>query len=204
MNTSLIILLHGVGSSGDDLLPLADAWKHQLPGCDFASPDAPTHSDFGQGYQWFSVVGVTEQNRPRRIQAARASFDTTLARLMAVRGLEGQPEKVVLAGFSQGATMALDAVASGRWPVAGVVAFSGRLATPLPLTPAAAQTPVLLLHGGQDDVIPASESPLAARLLSAVGMKATAKIFPGLGHTLSPEGITLAGRFIAQAVSRER
>lgn len=39
MNTSLIILLHGVGSSGDDLLPLADAWKHQLPGCDFASPE---------------------------------------------------------------------------------------------------------------------------------------------------------------------
>lgn len=116
MNTSLIILLHGVGSSGDDLLPLADAWKHQLPGCDFASPDAPTHSDFGQGYQWFSVVGVTEQNRPMCIQAARASFDTTLARLMAVRGLEGQPEKVVLVGFSQGATMALDAVASGRWP----------------------------------------------------------------------------------------
>ncbi|MFT4464585.1 MAG: hypothetical protein ACMX3H_07510 [Sodalis sp. (in: enterobacteria)] len=52
--------------SGDDLLPLADAWKHQLPGCEFASPDAPTHSDFGQGYQWFSVVGVTEQNRLRR------------------------------------------------------------------------------------------------------------------------------------------
>lgn len=184
MNNSLIILLHGVGSSGDDLLPLAEAWKHLLPDSEFASPNAPTHSDFGQGYQWFSVVGVTEENRPRRIQAARAAFDDTLAQVMAARGIARQPEKVVLVGFSQGATMALDAIASGRWPVAGVVAFSGRLATPLPLRPAA-RTPVLLLHGGQDDVIPASESPLAARLLTAVGMRATAKIFPGLGHTLS-------------------
>ncbi|RLR17228.1 phospholipase, partial [Sodalis-like symbiont of Bactericera trigonica] len=137
--------------SGDDLLPLAEAWKHALPDSEFASPDAPTHSDFSRGYQWFSVVGVTEENRPRRIHAALAAFDDMLARVMAAQGMVRQPQKVVLVGFSQGATITLDAVASGSWPVAGVVAFSGRLATPLPLKPAP-QAPVLLLHGGQDDV----------------------------------------------------
>ena len=75
----------------------------------------------------------------------------------------------MLVGFSQGAIMALDLLVSGRWPVAGVVAFSGRLATPMPWQPQPG-TSALLVHGRRDDVISWRESAEADTQLQAVGV----------------------------------
>lgn len=195
MSQSLVIMLHGVGSNGDDLAPLGDIWRPGLQETGFAAPDAPFPFDQGPGRQWFSIAGVTEDNRPGRVAAARDAFDATLNRLMAEHGLAGRPERVVLAGFSQGAIMALDAVVSGRWPLAGVVAFSGRLSSPAPLAPPA-HLPVLLIHGAQDPVIPAGETERAALRLQGLGVEVQRHILPGLGHSLSTEGVAMAGRFI--------
>ncbi|MBO9127230.1 MULTISPECIES: alpha/beta hydrolase [unclassified Rhizobium] len=197
----LVIMLHGVGSSGNDLAPLADVWRDRLPGAVFVSPNAPSPSSFGSGYQWFSVAGVTEDNRSSRIKDARASFDATISAIVKENGFEDRLDQVALVGFSQGTIMALDAVASGRWPVGAVVGFSGRLGSPLPLEPALA-TPVLLLHGNADAVIPASETTKAAALLEPLGMKVETVIVPGLGHTISASGAEKAGSFLAEALSK--
>ncbi|WP_213993109.1 prolyl oligopeptidase family serine peptidase [Sodalis sp. dw_96] len=200
MKQSLVIFLHGVGSNGDDLAPLGDVWRQSLPETRFAAPNAPMPFDMGPGYQWFSVNGVTQDNRAQRIAAARAAFDQQVARLMAEQGMADHPERVVLAGFSQGSIMALDAVASGRWPFAGVVAFSGRLSSPMPLIPAVG-TPVLLIHGADDQVIPSWETERAGVTLQELGVTATTVILPHLGHGISGEGVALAGRFISRALS---
>lgn len=131
MPSSLVILLHGVGSRGADLAQLANLWTEQLPDTAFAAPDA--HFAFDQGgfgRQWFSVRGVTAANRPARVADARAAFDATVTAAIAEAGLAGRPERIAFVGFSQGAIMALDALASGRWPLGAVVAFAGRLAAP--------------------------------------------------------------------------
>ena len=196
MKRNLVILLHGVGSSGANLATLAEAWRNTLPNADFAAPDAPFPFGHGPGRQWFSVNGVTEANRPERVAAARGPFDKTLGDIIAAHGLTDQPGRIALVGFSQGSIMALDAVASGRWPVAAVVAFSGRLASPKPLAPAQGAR-VLLIHGDADPVMPASESVRAAAVLKELGVDATSQILRGVGHTISPEGASIAGSFLA-------
>ncbi len=193
---ALAILLHGVGSSGRDLAPLADAMRALLPRTHFSAPDAPNRFDQGSGRQWFSVAGVSDQNRSLRIAAARADFDRVLTAQLDENGISGRWERVALIGFSQGAIMALDGMASGRWPIAAVVAFSGRLATPAPLSPAKGAR-ALLIHGEADPVIPADETRRAAARLREVGVAVESHVLPGLGHTISPDGVAIAASFLA-------
>ena len=151
MSDNLVILLHGVGSSGADIAGLAPALAPTLPNTKFVSPDGPGR--FNAGHQWFCITGVTPENRPARVAAARPSFDAILSDLIGREGFAGRLDRVALVGFSQGSIMALDALASGRWPVAGVVAFSGRLASPEPLEPVKGSK-LLLFHGADDQMMP--------------------------------------------------
>ncbi len=206
MNRNLVILLHGVGSNGANLGTLADTWRHVLPNTRFEAPDAPYSFGRGPGRQWFSVNGVTEANRPERVLAARDAFDKTLGDLIAAHGLAEQLERIALVGFSQGSIMALDALVSGRWPVAAVVAFSGRLASPLPLRPAQGMR-VLLIHGDADPVMPIGESLRAETVLQGLGVDATSRTLPGVAHAISPEGASIAGTFLAgllESATREK
>ncbi|MBA3043461.1 MAG: dienelactone hydrolase family protein [Gammaproteobacteria bacterium] len=194
----LVIMLHGVGSSGNDLAPLGHTWKATLPNAVFVSTNAPAPSSFGSGYQWFSVAGVTEENRSARIVAARPSFDRVISWIIAENGFADKLDRVALVGFSQGTIMALDAVASGRWPVGAVVGFSGRLASPLPLQPAL-ETSILLVHGSADPVIPATETSEAAAALQTIGLKVETITLAGVPHTIAAEGAARAGSFLAEA-----
>ncbi|PZO79267.1 MAG: phospholipase [Mesorhizobium amorphae] len=197
----LVVLLHGVGSNGEDMLSLARSWRSSLPDVRFAALDAPFAFDQGgTGCQWFSVAGISPENRPARIAAARPAFDAVMGAELARLGFTDRLDRVVLVGFSQGAMMALDAAASGRWPVAGVVAISGRLASPPPLSPSAGAK-VLLLHGSADPVVPSWETARAEAILQAEGFDVRSRIFPGLGHTVSAEGAALTRDFIATVLA---
>lgn len=197
MTARLIILLHGVGSHGDDLMHLGDIWREMLRGVALAIPDAPFPFDGGAGRQWFSIAGVTAANRGDRVAAARPAFDRILREELERHGLADAPEQVALAGFSQGGIMALDALASGRWPVAGVVAFSARLATPEPLAPPAGSA-ALLVHGEDDRIIPAAESASAAERLRRAGVETELFVEAGLDHTIATEGVLRATDFLAR------
>ncbi|MEQ1942732.1 dienelactone hydrolase family protein [Mesorhizobium sp. VNQ89] len=194
--TSLVIFLHGVGSNGADLAPLGEAWRDRLPNTIFAAPDAPFACDQGgAGRQWFSIAGVTEANRPARVFEARGRFDRTIPEIVGAHGFANSPERVALVGFSQGTIMALDVLASGRWPVAAVVGFAGRLASPEPLAPSLA-TKALLIHGAADPVIPATESQRAAERLRQEGISIDTLFVPGVGHTISAGGAKAACDFL--------
>jgi putative glutathione S-transferase len=197
---SLVIFLHGIGSRGAELAPLAGKWSEALPRTAFEMPDAPARFPTGanghqRGHQWFSVDGVSNENRAERVKAARPAFDAIIAAAMERHGLKNRPDRVALVGFSQGAIMALDAVGSGRWPFAAVVGFSGRLAVD-PVATAAANSNVLLIHGGSDPVIPATESLRAEDLLTRAGIAASARVLAGLGHTISAKGAVWAEEFL--------
>lgn len=195
----VIVLLHGVGSRGADLEPLATYLEAQIPGARVLTPDGTEPFDQGgSGRQWFSVSGVTEANRPGRVVAARAALDRMLNQLLNAEGVGNDLSRVALVGFSQGAIMALDAVASGRWPVRAVVAMAGRLASPAPLAPAQ-DTKVLLLHGEADGVMPVPLATEARDALTASGIEVGLQTFPGLGHGISAEVAETAGRFLAKA-----
>jgi len=199
MAKALVIFLHGVGSNGDDLAPIGRHWATLLSDVIFASPNAPERFTAGFGWQWFSLEEVTPENRPGRVRAARAAFDATLSDVIAQHGFADRWQDVVLVGFSQGSIMALDALASGRYPLAGVVAFSGRLAVDGELTPQP-HLPALLIHGQADEVIPWQESESAAARLRAALVPVEARFEPATGHTISAQGAMHAAAFIAQCL----
>lgn len=197
---SLVILLHGVGSRGADLTPLGQSLRASLPDAVFAAPDAPHLFDQGgPGRQWFSVSGVTAANRSARIVDARPTFDETLDRVLEENDFGGALDRVALVGFSQGSIMALDALASGRWPVKAIVAFVGRLASPDPLTPCLS-TRTFLIHGEADPVISAAETLSAEARLRELQLNVQSHILANLGHAISPDGADLASAFLKDAL----
>jgi phospholipase/carboxylesterase len=178
----LVVLLHGVGSSGADLARLGAVWGKKLPSLRFASPDGPFAFDgAAMGRQWFSVAGVTVENRPARVAAAAPAFDAVVDAAIAAAGT--RIERTVLAGFSQGTIMALDALARGR-PFAGILGFSGRMASVV--AQRLDRVPVRLVHGEADEVIPVGESEAARERLAAAGARVDLVRLPGEGHGIGP------------------
>ncbi len=166
-----IILLHGVGSSGAAMAPLAQALGL---GFQVHCPDGPEDFNHGQGRQWFSIAGVTEANRPARVAAALPGFEEIVSQF-------GDTKDSLLIGFSQGAIMALHAVAEGL-PAAGVFALSGRLAGPVARR--SVWPPITLLHGSADPMMPPAVARATEGWLKDAGALPQLTIFEGLGHSI--------------------
>jgi len=183
---SLIILLHGVGGTPADMAPLADRIAVALPDARSVAGPAALPYDLGEegqsGHQWFSVDGITEENRPARIHAALPAFIDTILSVQRAHG--ATPANTVLAGFSQGAIMALagcnDAIRLARH----VVAIGGRFA-PLPARWEHA-TAVSLVHGTMDGTMPADHSRRAGARLAGLGADVHLNLVPRAVHMLGP------------------
>lgn len=175
----LLLLFHGVGSSAEDLRPLGEALAAQRPQDWVVNVRSPLPSESGGGWQWFSVLGVTEQNRPARVAAAMPAFQTAVRSWQHETGVG--PAGTTLVGFSQGAIMALESTQSdGAALAARVMALSGRFAQMPRRAPL--DTDIHLMHGDQDRVMPVVLAVDAVRHLRALGARSTLDNFPGLGH----------------------
>lgn len=174
----LLLLFHGVGAQASDLLPLGEWLAPQRPRAWIVSVQAPHPSDLGSGRQWFSVQGVTEDNRTTRVAAALPAFEQAVAAWQAQAGVG--PEATTLIGFSQGAIMALAATQRPAPCALRVAALAGRFDQPPRLAPPGLR--VHLLHGEQDPVMPPRLAQAGAQQLQALGVPVTLDLFPGLGH----------------------
>ncbi|HTR07617.1 MAG TPA: dienelactone hydrolase family protein [Paraburkholderia sp.] len=196
---ALVVLLHGVGSNAQDLTPLADVWRDALPGVAFASLDGsePFDGGFG-GRQWFSLRDISETNREARVAAGAQVFERRLEAELAHWGLGH--DALALVGFSQGSIMSLYHVATQASGAAAVVAYAGRLVTPVV---ARSRTVLTLVHGEDDEVIAASELERAAAAFSDAGFAVAAYALPGVGHTITPQGVVLGRDALVRALGRE-
>jgi phospholipase/carboxylesterase len=193
---NLVIFFHGIGASGAQLMPLANSWRTALPNSRFAAPDAPfTH---WRGHQWFRIDG--NPLAPENIQAAREGFDRTVFDIIRREGFEAKHDRVAFVGVSQGAIVALDGVASGRWQVGALVSFAGLLA-PIQVSSKSSKTPILLVHGEDDRTIPSMASTMASDQLGAAGFHVEVDILPVVGHTISPGGAEKALQFLRKSLS---
>lgn len=185
----LVLLFHGVGSTAADLVPVGTAIANAHPDAMVVSVDAPHPSTLGRGREWFSVVGITEENRPARIASALPLFLDTLAHWQQEAGVPAT--KTALVGFSQGAIMALESTQAQReaLPAARIVALAGRLATPARRAPPGLH--VHLVHGDADEVVPSRYSRDAARELRDLGVDVSLDLLPGLGHGIDQRVLQL-------------
>lgn len=179
----LILLFHGVGGTPEAMLPLAQRMAAEWPEAFVVCVQAPLPSDLGQGFQWFSVQGITDDNRPARVAEAMPLFVETIAHWQRESGVG--PEGTALVGFSQGAIMALESTAQPQLLAGRIVALSGRYARAPHQPPA--QTTLHLVHGKEDPVIHYGQTVMAAKQLVAQGADLTADVLPFLGHTISAE-----------------
>ncbi|MEJ5989754.1 esterase [Ramlibacter sp. PS3R-8] len=186
----LVLLFHGVGSSAANLAPVGRAIADARPQAMVVSIDAPHPSTLGSGREWFSVVGITEQDRPQRIAQAMPLFLDAVSHWQRTSGIG--PDATTLVGFSQGAILSLEAtqVDAPVIPAARVIALAGRFAQPVRRAPAGLR--LHLIHGQQDAVVPVAASVAAARELQALDGQVTLDLIPGLGHGIDARALALA------------
>jgi|TARA_R110002072_G_scaffold14810_13_gene60637 phospholipase/carboxylesterase len=206
----LVVLLHGWGADGDDLIDLADPFGRALPDAAFVAPHGPEPCDLAPfGRQWFSLRQMDPHHLLEGVDRAATLLDGFLQEQRRRLGLTfGQ---IALFGFSQGAMLALhhaltcqaETLAGEGHPtqdrcVAAVVAFSGRLLSKAnggPLPPLMAP-PMLLVHGLDDEVVPVGHLQEAETRLRRLGCKVSSQQIEGLGHGINQKGIDLARAFL--------
>lgn len=217
---SLVVLLHGYGADGNDLIELGAQWQRLLPDAAFVAPHAPGRipgfpPGMGGGRQWFALDAYDPnllRRDPHQTAAVYAAMGAAAAPAVAVlngfldaelarHGLPGS--RLALVGFSQGTMMALQ-VGLRRQPApAAILGYSGALLAGDDLKEQMqGRPPVLLIHGDADEVVPVEAMFAALQVLAAADCPARFHISPGLGHGIGADGLQLGGAFLAESLSR--
>ena len=200
----LVILLHGLGADGNDLIGLAPYWARLLPTAEFLSPNAPFPCDMAPyGYQWFSSQDRSPEAVLGGVSAAAPILDAFIDEALAQRGLTDSD--LALVGFSQGTMMSLFVGLRRPWPVAGILGFSGRLLAPELLGSELRSRPrVLLVHGTEDPLVPYSSLAAAETALETAGVPVETVTCPGVGHSIDEEGLRRGGLFLKDVLNGTR
>lgn len=197
----LVVLLHGYGADGNDLIDLGRFWQALLPDAAFIAPHAPEPLPFAGfgGRQWFALSERTPAEYRIGAEAARPVLDRFLDIVLAEFALKD--DALALFGFSQGAMMALQCGLRRNRPPAALLAYSGLLPGADRLQGVQTESPVLIVHGEDDDVVPSYHAGMAHNALSGAGVETDLHELPGLGHSIDDRGVTLGGRFLQRAFS---
>jgi phospholipase/carboxylesterase len=197
----LVILLHGLGADGNDLIGLAPYWARLLPDAEFLSPNAPFPCDMAPyGYQWFSSQDRSPEAVLGGVRAAAPILDAFISEALEERDLGSR--EFALVGFSQGTMMSLFVGLRRAEPVAGIVGFSGRLlAAELLATELRSRPPVLLVHGTDDPVVPYSSLAAAETALKEAGVPVETVTSAGTGHSIDEQGLRRGGSFLRDVLS---
>lgn len=196
----LIVLLHGLGSNGQDLISLAPIWAKDMPNALFVSPDAPFPCDMAPyGHQWFSLQEWTEDAMVKGADKVLPLVDNYLDKLLKSLGMTD--DQMALVGFSQGTMMALYAAARRRNACAGVLGYSGALLGAKALKNANIhKVPTCLIHGDADTVVPITAWHQAMAALADAGVPVEGGIVPGLAHSIDESGLQAGLQFLKKVL----
>ncbi|HXW39598.1 MAG TPA: prolyl oligopeptidase family serine peptidase [Xanthobacteraceae bacterium] len=199
----LVVLLHGYGADGNDLIELGRAWQPLLPDAAFVSPHAPEPcGEAPAGRQWFALTFRDPNERWVGVNKAAPMLNRFLDAELARHKLP--PPALALVGFSQGTMMALHVGLRRAVPPAAIVGYSGLLVLPPELNADAfaaeikSRPPVLLIHGDRDDLIPPQALFQSTQALAALGLAVEWHLSAGTGHGIDAEGLRHGGEFLAR------
>ena len=194
----LVILLHGWGADGNDLIGLAPHFARTMPHAEFVSPHAPFPCDMGFGRQWFSLADRTPARILAGMRAIAPVIDAFIGEALHARGLGDRA--LALVGFSQGAMAALYVALRREEACAAVLGYSGALIGGEELAiEIKSMPPVLLVHGRADEIVPVQALSQARAVLEALGVPVEAHERPELGHGIDEFGLEAGARFLSRA-----
>ena len=195
----IVVLLHGFGSSGADMIALAPHWQEALPDALFLAPHAPQRcAMMAAGYQWWGLSGFAPSALAAGAASAAPAIDAFIDKKLAQYGL-GEAN-LALVGFSQGTMMALHVGLRRKAPVAAIVGYSGMLTSVADLPHGSVKPPVLLVHGSADPVVPVAALHLAEAELKRLGVAVTTHVSFGVPHSVDPVGLRMGRDFVAGAL----
>ena len=197
---SVVVMLHGFGANGHDLINLAPLLSVGLPNTAFFAPHAPESTPFNMGYQWYSDADWTFRDKAGT-EASHKLITEYLEHLRTTYKLGWK--NIVLAGFSQGAMMALYTAPRLPDAIAGVISFSGFMMWHTDLEGRPHQTiPALLLHGEADDVVPADASHDALKRLQSLAFSdITLRTYAGLAHGINAAEVDETRAFLQRVLA---
>ena len=192
---SAVILLHGRGGSAEDILGLREAFG--VSGLEYIAPEAAGHT-------WYpnSFLAPIERNEPWLTKSLAKVGEAVESALR--EGIER--ERIIIAGFSQGACLATEFVARNAARYGGLIAFTGGLIGPpgtdFRYSGSLAGTPAFLGAGDPDPHVPWQRVQESADVLSGMGAEVTLRRYPGMPHTISRQEIEEA-RFVIARVGQD-
>ncbi len=209
--TSVVVLLHGYGASGNDLIGLAPFFSQALPKTIFYAPNAAERWEGGApgAYQWFGLAGYdpdmvrrdpermggTFNNMIEGAEKAAVALNLYLDQILEHHGLTA--DRMILLGFSQGTMMALHVGLRRADQLAGILGYSGALLGANRLSDEIlAKPPVTLIHGEDDPVVPIQAMAAIEKGLSSVGIEADTYAIPGLQHGIDGSGAQIGAAFL--------
>jgi phospholipase/carboxylesterase len=185
-----VVLMHGFGAPGDDLVALADVLD--LPDVAWVFPEAPLELGglYGDSRAWWMIdLASLERPTDRSGEIPPGLADARTALLGALDEVGRRfPTPLVLGGFSQGAMLALDVALADTRPLAGLVLMSGTLLARSIWEPRMAARKglrVLQSHGRVDPLLPYTAAVTLRDLMAAAGMDVSFLEFHG-GHEIPP------------------
>ncbi len=191
-----VILLHGYGADGQNLLDLAYFFEKFLPMDIFGdiawfAPNAPDPTPYNEGYQWFDIEEGRFADKPG-LEASRDEIDQLVEHIRQEYGIE----KYILLGFSQGGMTSLFSAPHLQTTPTGVISYAGMLLFEDKYPQQPAHIPHLLLHGEADPVVEPEGIESAKAELEQRGQAVTAHTFPDVEHFIAPEAMPLMAEFI--------
>jgi phospholipase/carboxylesterase len=188
-----IVLLHGWGANHDDLGELAPYFK--LPEYQFLFPNGIFQHQYTEtGRMWYSFTGAGQLTDRSKVELAtsRQVLTDWIHTLPQTTGVA--LDRTWIAGFSQGGAMTLDIGLD--LPVAGLIVLSGYLHPDRP-KPQSETSPVLIVHGRQDDVVPIAAAQMSRDKLTQWGVNVSYQEFD-MGHSIVPEVLQVVRQFVVE------
>jgi phospholipase/carboxylesterase len=188
-----VVLLHGRGDSPSGVLRLVNEVYHR--GVHYVAPAAA-------GRVWYPG-GFTDPSTDRRERYLASALDRVAAALDVLRDVGVPPERVVLAGFSQGAAVGLEFATRRPRRYGAVAGLAGGLLGPTlaPRDGALDGTPAFCGVGADDPVVSSAHVRATGEVLASMGADATVETYPGLGHAIGDGEIAALNRLIAPVAS---
>ena len=195
---SMVILLHGWGSHGQDLLPLAEIWQAHLPDTIFLSLEAHDICDQNPfGFQWFALGDWSDDVFRAGAEKARKPISDFLE--MKISEYNLPPEKVILMGFSQGMMMALSVGLRQKKKIGGILGYSGALIdSESDLAETFSKPDICLIHGTADTVVPSDRHDEAVKWLQEHDYNVESLKIPGLSHSIEQLGLQKGLEFMSR------
>jgi phospholipase/carboxylesterase len=200
----LVVLLHGYGADGNDLIEIGRQWQRWLPDAAFVAPHAPELCGMSAlGRQWFPLTFRDPHERWRGVNHAGPGLDMFLDAELQRHGLG--PGQLGLVGFSQGTMMALHVGLRRAAGPAAIVGFSGMVVLEEGKGPDSlkremrSKPPVFLAHGDRDDLIPVEALFMSAEALAGADIPCQWHLSVGIGHGIDAEALRQGGLFLAHS-----